>query len=49
MKLDVKKEYKNSVKFVCKKCKRVVMVKKGSSCHRAGKCGSCWSGERGVE
>jgi hypothetical protein len=41
MKLDVKKEYKNSIKFVCVKCKRVTMVKKGSPCHRAGKCGSC--------
>lgn len=48
MALVVKKEYKNSIKFVCGKCKRVVMVKKGSPCHRAGKCSICRKADKRI-
>ena len=41
MKLAVKKEYKNSIKYVCNKCGRVATAKKGSQCHVAGVCPSC--------
>ena len=41
MSLEVKKEYRNSIKFVCRKCGRVATVRKGTRCHRSGKCSRC--------
>lgn len=39
--MKILKEYKNSIRFICRKCGNAQLAKKGSQCAISGLCSRC--------